>query len=67
MRTTNALEFEGIVTIEELVKFSAEQLLRLRNIGVGSLKEIRRLLAKRGKCLAGDKIPEDTPCTVEHS
>lgn len=44
----------GIVTIGELVRLTAEDLLECKNFGVSSLNEVREKLAERGLKLRGD-------------
>jgi len=52
-RPHNALVRRGIRTIEQLLSLSEEQVLQVRNIGQGSLAEIRAKLAawRPGACL----------------
>jgi hypothetical protein len=54
VRTTNICESEGIHTLGDLVKYSAEQLLELRNFGERCLTEVREALANLGLSLANE-------------
>ena len=54
VRTTNCLAAEGIDTVEQLLKYSSEQLLEFRNFGMTQLANVREKLAERGLRLLGD-------------
>lgn len=60
VRAYNCLTNAGIRTIEELQSKRAEELLKLRNFGMTSLKETRKKLAERGLSLYGEVIEKET-------
>jgi DNA-directed RNA polymerase subunit alpha len=57
VRATNCLESEGITTVRELVSRDEDQLLKVRNFGETTLKEVKEKLKKHEMNL-GMKIPE---------
>ena len=54
VRSSNCLENEGIETIEELVSRGESDLVKLRNFGKTSLREIRRKLAEMNLSMGMD-------------
>jgi DNA-directed RNA polymerase subunit alpha len=48
VRANNCLESENIVTVGQLVKFTESQILKVRNFGKTSLKEVKARLAELG-------------------
>ena len=46
VRATNCLESEGIATVRELVQFTEDQLLEVRNFGDTTLNEVRDRLGE---------------------
>lgn len=56
VRASNCLESEGIASVRELVQFTEDQLLELRNFGDTTLAEVRERLAEMGLHL-GMRIP----------
>ena len=54
VRSSNCLETEGIETIEELVRHSESDLVKLRNFGKTSLREIRRRLGEMNLSMGMD-------------
>lgn len=52
VRTTNALEKAGIVSIDQLVKMKKRQVMQLPNLGRKSFRELEEVLAIRGLSLA---------------
>jgi len=46
VRATNCLEFEGIVTLRDLVIRTDDELLEIRNFGVTTLSEVKAKLAE---------------------
>jgi len=48
VRANNCLEAENIVTVGQLVKFTESQLLKVRNFGKTSLKEVKALITEMG-------------------
>jgi DNA-directed RNA polymerase subunit alpha len=57
VRATNCLESEGITTVRELVSKDEDALLRVRNFGETTLREVKEKLKKHDLHL-GMKIPE---------
>lgn len=58
VRATSCLETLGIRSVEELTGYTAAQLLRTRNFGRRSIREINEKLGKIGLCLKGaEKSP----------
>lgn len=55
VRAENCLKAENILTIEQLIKLSANSLLRIPNLGRRSRDEIRDRLKVRGLYLMGEK------------
>lgn len=53
-RASNCLIAEGITTVNALCRQTATDLLRLSNLGAGTLAEIRNALAAKGLTLAGE-------------
>ena len=53
--TFNNLARAGIFTIEDLLSYSKEELLSIRNLGVGKLQEIEEKLAAKGYYLKGEQ------------
>lgn len=51
VRASNCLEVAKIRTIGDLVRMSADELLRLRSFGRTSLAEVETLLRTHGLCL----------------
>jgi DNA-directed RNA polymerase alpha subunit len=47
IRTVNALEAEGITTVRELVKRTADELLKLPKFGAANLRDVTTRLAKQ--------------------
>ncbi len=56
VRATNCLESEGIATVRELVQFTEDQLLEVRNFGDTTLNEVRDRLGELGLHL-GMRVP----------
>ena len=56
VRASNCLESEGISTVRELVQFTEDQLLELRNFGDTTLAEVRERLNEMGLHL-GMRVP----------
>ena len=54
VRTDNCLRVENIITLEDLVKCTYHDLLKIPNFGRKSLKEVRETLKARGLKLKGD-------------
>jgi DNA-directed RNA polymerase alpha subunit len=54
VRTTSFLEAGGVETVKQLIAYSADELLDVRNFGETSLTEVRRKLAENGLLLKGD-------------
>lgn len=48
VRTANCLQNLGVRTVGELIMFTEEELLKTKNFGRKSLKEINELLADMG-------------------
>ena len=57
VRATNCLESEGLNTVRDLVSRNEETLLRVRNFGDTTLREVREKLRKHGLYL-GMRMPE---------
>lgn len=57
VRATNCLESEGITTVRELVAKDDDALLKVRNFGETTLREVREKL-KRHNLNLGMKVPE---------
>jgi DNA-directed RNA polymerase subunit alpha len=57
VRATNCLESEGINSVRELVSRNEDQLLKVRNFGETTLKEVREKLKKYNLVL-GMRLPE---------
>ncbi len=60
VRAANCLRALGVGTVEELVTYRPEDLLRTRNLGATTLQEITRALANHGLRLGMDKNPIST-------
>jgi DNA-directed RNA polymerase subunit alpha len=56
VRASNCLEAEGIATVRQLVSYSEDRLLEVRNFGDTTLQEVREKLAQLGMHL-GMRIP----------
>lgn len=54
IRARKATTKLGVLTIRDLTRFSAEDLMELRNFGRTSLNEMREKLAERGCKLRGE-------------
>lgn len=57
MHTTNALARNELRTVAQIVKHSAEEILRLRNVGQKSVAELEAVLARAGLSLRRDAGP----------
>jgi DNA-directed RNA polymerase subunit alpha len=57
VRATNCLESQGITTVRELVSLDEEKLLKVRNFGETTLREVREKLRKFNLYL-GMKLPQ---------
>ncbi len=57
VRASNCLEFDGIMTVRDLVQKSEDQLMEIRNFGDTTLTEVRQLLGELGMHL-GMKVPK---------
>lgn len=55
-RVSNTLAIYNILFIDELEKITAQELAEFRNIGLHTIREIRKALARYGTCLKGDYI-----------
>lgn len=55
-RSKNRLMVSGIETIGNLIKHSATDLLKIRNLGLGTLQEIENFLSEQGLELAKHSI-----------
>lgn len=51
VRTTNALRYADILTVEQLLMCSVADLLKIPNLGRKSINELREVLASRGMTL----------------
>lgn len=51
IRATNALYRQGIYLIQDLIAYSADELLALEGVGAGSIATIRTALAGSGMAL----------------
>jgi DNA-directed RNA polymerase subunit alpha len=60
VRAGNCLESENILTLRELVSFTEDQLLEVRNFGETTLTEIQQKLKELGLHL-GMRVPMPTP------
>ena len=56
VRATNCLESENIITVRDLVRYSEDQLLEVRNFGETTLNEVREKLSELGLRL-GMRVP----------
>jgi DNA-directed RNA polymerase subunit alpha len=56
VRATNCLESENINTVRDLVRFTEDQLLEVRNFGETTLNEVREKLSEMGLRL-GMRVP----------
>ncbi len=56
IRATNCLESEAMMTVLDLVTWTAEELLDIRNFGETTLREVQARLQERGLCL-GMRLP----------
>ena len=56
VRATNCLESENIVTVRDLVAYTEDQLLEVRNFGETTLAEVREKLSDIGLSL-GMRLP----------
>ncbi len=65
VRLANALWQSGVKTIDELAALTANELLRLKNVGRQSVREARGLLAARGMTLKGETMPKLPGMTQE--
>ena len=54
VRSKNCLDSENILTIRELVRLTEQDLLKVRNFGKTSLKEVKNKLALLGLGLGMD-------------
>jgi DNA-directed RNA polymerase subunit alpha len=59
VRATNCLESENINTVRDLVRYSEDQLLEVRNFGETTLNEVRERLSEMGLRL-GMRVPTPT-------
>ncbi len=60
VRSKNCLDSEAILTIRELVVLSEQDLLKVRNFGKTSLKEVKNKLSALGLRL-GLSVEDSTP------
>lgn len=60
VRATNCLESENINTVRDLVRFTEDQLLEVRNFGETTLNEVREKLSEMGLRL-GMRVPAAAP------
>jgi hypothetical protein len=51
VRATNCLESEGVTTVRQLVKLTEDEVMEIRNVGQGVLREIKAKLALHGLSL----------------
>jgi DNA-directed RNA polymerase subunit alpha len=56
VRASNCLESENINTVRDLVRFTEDQLLEVRNFGETTLNEVREKLSELGLRL-GMRVP----------
>lgn len=54
VRTSNCLKYSGIPTVEELVKYTERDLMKIDNLGRKSVNEIRSVLASMNLKLKGE-------------
>ena len=54
-RATNALEAAKLVTLEHLIQYTREDLLKIRSLGPTTLREIIHVLSKHDLFLKGDE------------
>lgn len=54
IRTTAFLESAGITHVKQLINYTPDELLEIRNFGETSLKEVRQKLKANGLALEGD-------------
>lgn len=52
-RIRNALRFEGIRTVDELIERTADDLMQIRNLARGSVEQIQKQLGMHGLTLRG--------------
>jgi DNA-directed RNA polymerase subunit alpha len=60
VRATNCLDSESIHTVRDLVQFTEDRLLEVRNFGETTLNEVREKLAELGLHL-GMRLPPPQP------
>ena len=60
VRAANCLEVAGIRTVGELVRHPEADMLKIKNFGKTSLRELKKKLAEMGLSF-GTAIPEDSP------
>jgi len=53
-RSLNCLKWENIKTVGQLIQYSANQLLKIHNLGKGTLKDIRDVLSQHDLKLKGE-------------
>jgi len=52
IRTSNCLNFAGIKTVNDLIRYGEDNLLELRNFGAMALGEVKDVLGREGFVLA---------------
>lgn len=52
-RLHNALIANGVATVTDVTRFSAQEILRMKNLGQNTLGELRQVLASHGLSLRG--------------
>jgi hypothetical protein len=60
-RVYNALYRNGIRTVGEVLRLSDEQFLRMRNVGIGSLRDLDQCLTAHGLQRRNDATGGDSP------
>jgi DNA-directed RNA polymerase alpha subunit len=53
-RSLNCLKWENIKTVGQLIQYNANELLKMHNLGKGTLKDIRDVLSQHDLKLKGD-------------
>jgi DNA-directed RNA polymerase subunit alpha len=59
VRSINSLKNSGITTLQDLVRFSEDELLKVKNVGEKAVQEIRDMLAKEGLRFGMDVAASD--------
>jgi hypothetical protein len=67
IRAYHALVRNGVRTVDSLCELTEDEFLRMRNVGEGSLRDVKAILARHGLALRSTPIPPPDPAEVSEA